>query len=70
MCNESNTDEVSGSCCTSSNLCGLNEGDCDDSSHCLPGLTCLNTSDNPVGGGIFQDQTKDVCYGNDQMPGK
>lgn len=34
-------------CCTSSNLCGVNEGDCDSHSDCQPGLFC--DSNNCVG---------------------
>ena len=31
---------VGGSCCTSSNLCGVNEGDCDRDSDCFGKLKC------------------------------
>ena len=31
-------------CCTSSNQCGVNEGDCDSDSECMDGLVCGNNN--------------------------
>ena len=36
-CNASNND---GDCCSSSNKCGIGEGDCDKDSHCADNLVC------------------------------
>ena len=35
-----NGTEPSNDCCTSSNLCGEGEGDCDNDSHCFGALKC------------------------------
>lgn len=41
-CDSNHIDLVSGnnSCCTTSNLCDIGEGDCDTDSECKPGLLC------------------------------
>merc|ERR1712228_371551 len=45
------------SCCTEDNQCGINEGDCDNDSHCLPGLVC---GKNNCVGSAFKS-TDDCC---------
>jgi len=53
------------SCCTSSNLCGINEGDCDDHSDCKEGLVC---GENNCEGPSFQggdDCCAEKCTGGD-----
>ena len=49
------------SCCTTTNKCGEDEGDCDKDSDCKEGLTCGN--DNCIkNSGIQWDATDDCCY--------
>jgi len=53
------------SCCTSTNKCGVGEGDCDSDSDCWPGLVC--GVDNCSGPGF--DSTDDCCYRADPCTG-
>ena len=45
------------SCCTSSNQCGVGEGDCDNDSDCQSGLVC---GENNCVGNVF-DSGDDCC---------
>ena len=47
------------SCCSSSNQCGENEGDCDVDSDCLGNLKC---GTNNCIGTNFQNPGADCCY--------
>ena len=40
-----------GSCCTSSNRCGIGEGDCDEDNDCYGSLVCNNDLNNCAWGG-------------------
>ena len=63
-CSAGNTDK---NCCSSSNKCDENQGDCDNDSDCKSGLKC-GTDNCPAG---FPDKTYDCCYnpnGNNPMP--
>ena len=62
------TSEIEGwSCCTSSHLCGENEGDCDISSDCQEGLVC--GYDNCLGDAFHPDTdcctVRQSCDGHD-----
>ena len=49
------------SCCTTTNKCGENEGDCDTDSQCKEGLKC--GTDNCIGKSGFQwGAADDCCY--------
>lgn len=50
------------SCCTWSNRCGENEGDCDWTSQCQPGLFCGDNNCRGSGRGSGFDSTDDCCY--------
>ena len=54
-CSAGNTDK---NCCSSSNKCDENQGDCDNDSDCKSGLKC-GTDNCPAG---FPDKTYDCCY--------
>ena len=45
-------------CCSSSNKCDENQGDCDNDSDCKSGLKC-GTDNCPAG---FPDKSYDCCY--------
>ena len=45
-------------CCSSSNKCDENQGDCDKDSDCKSGLKC-GTDNCPTG---FPDKSYDCCY--------
>ena len=48
-------------CCTSSNLCDINEGDCDSDDDCMEGLKC-GTHNCLIKTGLQWDSTDDCCY--------
>ena len=53
-------------CCTRDNRCGVGMGDCDDDSHCLPGLKCGQDNcwlDFRIQNGFNWDFQADCCYG-------
>ena len=52
------------SCCTSSNKCGLKEGDCDSNRDCSHAYVC---GGNNCSGGSF-DSTDDCCYKPSKYP--
>ena len=56
---ECNADIDDGSCCTSSNLCALGEGDCDDDTDCAGNLVC--GTDNCVNFDSSWPSTSDCC---------
>ena len=37
-------DNPDGKCCSTDNICGLDEGDCDKDEHCADGLYCGNNN--------------------------
>ena len=48
------------SCCSSSNKCGLNQGDCDSDSDCSGNLVCGKNNCRAVGGSHFSSGA-DCC---------
>ena len=58
-------------CCSRDNRCGIGMGDCDDDSHCIPGLKCGRDncwSDFRIGNGFNWDFLADCCYGKIAIP--
>ena len=49
------------SCCSTSNKCGEDEGDCDKDSHCKDGLKCGKNNCSKKSG-LQWDATDDCCY--------
>ena len=53
-------------CCSKDNRCGIGMGDCDDDTHCFPGLKCGTDncwSDFRIQNGFNWDFQADCCYG-------
>ena len=48
-------------CCTSRNLCDINEGDCDSDDDCIEGLKS-GTNTCPIKTGLQWDSADDCCY--------
>ena len=48
-------------CCTSSNLCDIDEGDCDSDDNCILGLKC-GDNNCPTKTGLKWDLNDDCCY--------
>jgi len=59
-CNSNTWDSYDSGCCSTSEPCGIGEGDCDNDSDCQEGLSC---GDNNCVGTGFTKQA-DCCYGN------
>ena len=63
-CNSTNPADTS-SCCSSSNKCGTDQGDCDIDADCLDGLKCGKSA------AFMSDPATDMCYPKDySLPGK